>query len=140
MPGLVSYGEHLVGIRREASLEHGHLQAWPVGLVDEKLVSGNRLDDVVEVAGHSACVRPQAVVDLFCVHKLAGHPRCPLQERPELQSLGGREISYGGYVAFRFNDERSETQRADAVFNEPGFRLVDHAAWQRLPSSSEVTS
>jgi hypothetical protein len=63
-----------------------------------------------------------------------------LQERPELQSLGGREISYGGYVAFRFNDECSETQWADAVFNEPGFRLVDQATWQRLPSSSEVTS
>jgi hypothetical protein len=140
MPGLVSYGEHLVGIRREASLEHGHLQTWPVRLVHGKLVSGNRLDDVVQVAGHSACVRPQAVVDLFCVHKLAGHPRCPLQERPELQSLGRREISYGGYVTFRFNDECSETQRADAVFNEPGFRLVDQATWQRLPSSSEVTS
>jgi hypothetical protein len=140
MPGLVCYGEHLVGIRRQADLEHGHLQAWPVGLVHGKLVSGNRLDDVVEVAGHSACVRPQAVVDLFRVHKLAGHPGCPLQKRPELQSLGGREISYGGDVTFRFNDECSQTQRADAVLNEPGLRLVDHATWQRPPPSSEVTS
>jgi len=67
-PGLVSDLSDLTGSRQQPGTEHGHLQPRSVAPIGGQLPRGDRLDDVVQVTGDTARVRPQAVADLlgFC--------------------------------------------------------------------------
>src|SRR5947208_1687591 len=94
----------------------------------------------MNVAGSTARMRPQAVVDLIRIDDRSRDARCLPQQRPEFCGLGIGQVSDCGDVANRLHDQGSESERPDAVLNPPMLRLMDLPARQRPVAPGELAS
>src|SRR5712691_6779332 len=101
--------------RKLAVLEHRELQLRPVAFVLVHERARGRLDDVVNVHGNAAGMRPEACVDLFGRHKLVHDGGRPMQERAELGSLVGVELGNASHVTLRLDEQCPDPERPDAV-------------------------
>jgi hypothetical protein len=77
------------------------------------------LDDEVNVNRTSSGMRPKAVIDLISRN-----------EPPEFSRLLHGQICHGGDVALGLDDQCPNTERSDAVLDEPKSGLVDKATRQ----------
>jgi hypothetical protein len=120
------------------ALEHRHLQRRAIHpeLVHER--SGHWLHNPMDVHRSPARVRPEIDIDLVGLNELGEHTGDLLQEWTELVRLGSRELPHVKYVPSRLHDERSDSEWADAVFDEPVIRLVDQTSWEMQPSLGKV--
>jgi len=127
-------GGHLdvLGVRHCTCKEHLDLQLRSVNPEFRHLGRGDGLDDVMDMDGLTSGVRPEAVVDLVSVDELAGHRRGPMEEWSEFHGFVHREVGYRSDVALRLHDQCPNSERSDAVLDEPVLSSVDEAA-RKLP-------
>ena len=84
-PSAVGEERDLVLRRKLAAREHRHLQCGSVRGVIVHQRTCHRLDDVVDVHGHAARVRPEAGVDLLGLDELVDDGGRTVQQRPDLR-------------------------------------------------------
>ena len=129
----------LVSGRFFAASEHLRLQlrAEKLELVHER--TGHGLNHPVDVNGGPARMRPEVDIDLLRLDKLGENARNVLEERSELIRLVASQLPDMHDVPPWFYDQRSDTERSDAVLDEPVIRRVDQST-RKLPASlREIT-
>jgi hypothetical protein len=88
------------------------------------------LDDEVNVNRTSSGMRPKAVIDLISRNEPTGHGGSLPEQWPEFSRLLHGQICHGGDVALGLDDQCPNTERSDAVLDEPKSGLVDKATRQ----------
>jgi hypothetical protein len=117
--------------------EHRHLQLRAVHAVGDLLL-GDRLDDVMDVNGLTARMRPQAHVGLGRGQQRVDDRGAAVDEQSLRRRLGSCEVRDPRNVSDGLEQEGPDAERADAVLDAPAFSVEDHAARKRLTARSEI--
>ena len=83
-------------------------------------------------------VRPETRVHLLRRDQLVDDRGRSAKQRPELRGLILTEVRDARHVPLRLQNQRSNSQGPNAVFDEPMLRLVNHASRQRKTALCEV--
>ena len=126
-------------VRHIIPLEHPDLQGRAVDIEFLHLRTGHRLDNPVDVSGHTVRMRPERDVDLLRLDKLRHESGRSSDQRTEFFGLGLTQLGNSKDVPPRLHDERADAQRSDRVFDTPMRGLFDQAAWQMALPAGEVT-
>jgi hypothetical protein len=99
-----------------------------VGSVSAHQLPADRLNDVVHVDRHAACVRPQADIDLLGseepVYDLGGS----MDKESDRCGFVDGQLAHPDDMSFRSDDQRAYAKRSDAMFNSAPPELRDNTA------------
>jgi hypothetical protein len=84
----------------------------------------------MNVDAFSSCVRPKAVVDLTGVDQLSRHDRRTSKQRSKFDCLVLGQIGNRCHMAFWLHDHGAESERTNAVFDEPEAGSMNEPAWE----------
>lgn len=114
------------------------LQPRPVDAKVVHKLSGDRLNDVMDMAGLATGVRPQTDVGLLGLEQAVEDRRAPTQQRPVLLGFVRSQLRDPSHMPFGLDEQRADSQRSNAVLHPPAFAIVDHAAGEMPTTRGEV--
>ena len=84
-------------------------------------------------------MRPQANIHLVWLEECGNHLRDLVEQRSHLCRLLAGEFPEVQAVSYGFDDQRSNTERPGAVFDNPVLGVMNVSAWKILLTSSQLT-
>ena len=94
----------------------------------------DRLNDVMDMAGLAAGVRPQTDVGLLRLNQAVDDSRAPTQQRPQLPGFVPSQLRDPSHVPLGLDEECADSQRAHAMLYPPTPGVVDQTT-RKIPTT-----